>query len=244
MNTLDAPETPDTSARASRSLKAALALGVVGFAAVGYWFTGTPDYAAASVQAQRAAQADASAAAASAPAMPDAAQIDTMIGKLEAHLKTEPGDLQGWTMLGRAQTLLGRMEQASVAYARAVALRSDDARLLADYAEALGMSQGQSLQGEPSKLIARALAIDAMQPKALALAGAAAFDSKDYAAAARLWVRCWAPARPMPSTRRNCVKASPRRANWASCRPRLRRHHQRKHHAALRPLAKWHQRSR
>ena len=187
MNTLDAPETPDTSARASRSLKAALALGVVGLAAVGYWFTGTPDYAAASVQAQRAAQADASAAAASAPAMPDAAQIDTMIGKLEAHLKTEPGDLQGWTMLGRAQTLLGRMEQASVAYARAVALRSDDARLLADYAEALGMSQGQSLQGEPSKLIARALAIDAMQPKALALAGAAAFDSKDYAAAARHW---------------------------------------------------------
>jgi cytochrome c-type biogenesis protein CcmH len=45
------------------------------------------------------------------------------------------------------------------------------------------------LQGEPEKLVLRALEIDPQNLKALALAGTAAFDRKDYAAAARYWQR-------------------------------------------------------
>ncbi len=183
---------------AGRGLKLGIAAAVFGLAGVGYWFTGMPNYEVASARAlaQAQAQADTQARAASAPAMPDAAQIDAMINKLVDRLKEQPGDVQGWTMLGRAQTLLGRAEEASKAYAKAVALKGDDARLLIDYAEALGMTAGNLLAGEPTKLIDRALTIDPAHPKALALAGAAAFDRKDYAAAAHYWEKLLAASAP------------------------------------------------
>jgi cytochrome c-type biogenesis protein CcmH len=65
----------------------------------------------------------------------------------------------------------------------------DDAQLLADYADALAMAQGRRLQGEPEKIVARALAADPNNIKALALAGTAAFDRKNYAEAVRHWER-------------------------------------------------------
>ena len=185
---------------AGRGLKLGIAAVVLGVAGVGYWFTGMPNYEEVSLLAKAdvdaKADAQARAASASAPAMPDAAQIDAMVNKLVERLKEQPGDVQGWTMLGRAQTLLGRANEASVAYARAVALRGDDARLLVDYAEALGITAGNRLAGEPTKLIDRALRIDPAQPKALALAGAAAFDRKDYAAAVRHWEKLLAASAP------------------------------------------------
>ena len=72
---------------------------------------------------------------------------------------------------------------------RAAKLVPGDAQLLADYADALGMAQGRSLKGEPSRIIARALAVDPDHFKALALAGTAAFEIHDYAAAVRYWER-------------------------------------------------------
>ena len=187
---------------AGRGLKLGIAAVVLGVAGVGYWFTGMPNYeevsllAKADVDAKADAQARSASVSTSAPTMPDPAQIDAMINKLIDRLKQQPGDVQGWTMLGRAQTLLGRANEASVAYARAVALRGDDARLLVDYAEALGIAAGNRLGGEPTKLIDRALRIDPAQPKALALAGAAAFDRKDYAAAVRHWEKLLAASAP------------------------------------------------
>jgi cytochrome c-type biogenesis protein CcmH len=47
--------------------------------------------------------------------------------------------------------------------------------------------QTQSLQGEPSKLVARALEIDPKLPKALALSATAALERKDYAGAIDEW---------------------------------------------------------
>jgi cytochrome c-type biogenesis protein CcmH len=49
------------------------------------------------------------------------------------------------------------------------------------------MAQGQSLAGPPTKLIDKALALDPNYPKALALAGSAAMERGDYAAAIRHW---------------------------------------------------------
>jgi cytochrome c-type biogenesis protein CcmH len=51
------------------------------------------------------------------------------------------------------------------------------------------MAQGKRLDGEPEKLIERALAIDPQNLKALALAGSAAFERRDYPAAAAYWER-------------------------------------------------------
>ncbi len=89
----------------------------------------------------------------------------------------------------RARRAMRSSSEAAHAYAKAAARAPRDAQLLADFADALGMAQGQRLAGDPEKLIARALEIDPGNLKALALAGTAAFERKDFKAAAAYWER-------------------------------------------------------
>lgn len=118
-----------------------------------------------------------------------AAQIEAMVEKLAQRLKSEPGDVAGWGMLGRSYAALNRFPEASAAFAQAVKLQSNDAQLLADYADTLAMAQGRKLAGEPRRIVARALAVDPNHFKALALAGSAAFEAKEYPEAIRHWER-------------------------------------------------------
>lgn len=114
-------------------------------------------------------------------------QVEQMIDKLAARLKESPGDGEGWVMLGRSYAVLGRYQESAAAYEQAVTRIPGDAGLLADYADVLAMSQGRRLAGAPEKLVLRALAIDPAHPKALALAGTAAFEQKKYADAVAHW---------------------------------------------------------
>src|SRR5258706_8071237 len=84
---------------------------------------------------------------------------------------------------------MGRFPEAVDAYARAAQRAPRDAQLLADFADALAMARGQRMEGEPARLVERALEIDPKNLKALALAGTAAFERQDYASAATLWAR-------------------------------------------------------
>ena len=117
------------------------------------------------------------------------AQFEAAVVRLAARMKDNPEDAEGWMMLGRSYAVLGRFGEASEAYAKAAARMPRDAQLLADYADALAMAQGRTLQGEPEKIILRALAIDPDNVKALLLAGTAAFNRSDPRAAIRHWER-------------------------------------------------------
>jgi len=123
------------------------------------------------------------------PGAVTAEQIDDMVGRLAARLREDPEDAEGWKMLGRSYAVLGRFGEAVDAYSKAAMRAPRDAQLLADFADALAMARGQSLQGEPEKLVLRALEIDPQNLKALALAGTAAFERKAFAAAAGYWQR-------------------------------------------------------
>jgi cytochrome c-type biogenesis protein CcmH len=114
-------------------------------------------------------------------------QIDAMVGKLAARLKENPKDVAGWAMLARSYSVLGKVDEAVDAYAKAVKLSKDDAGLLVDYADALAVKNNRNLAGEPVKLVERALKLDARNVKALALSGTAAFDRKDYRMAVKQW---------------------------------------------------------
>lgn len=92
-------------------------------------------------------------------------------------------------MLSRSYLVLGRLQEAAQASERVVKLKPNDAQALADHADVLAMRAGRVLDGEPMKLIERALKLDPDNLKALALAGAAAFDRGDGNEAARLWDR-------------------------------------------------------
>ncbi len=178
---VDAP--PATASRDPISSKSLL-VGLGGFVCVvavaGYAWLGTPQ------ALDTAAVASAAAPAGTAPPI-TAEQVQTMIESLAARLKDNPDDAAGWAMLGRSYAAIGRHDQAEPALKRALALHGDDAVLLTDYADALAMVNGRNLEGEPSRLIERALKIDPSNIKALALAGTHAFVRKDYAAALRHW---------------------------------------------------------
>lgn len=92
-------------------------------------------------------------------------------------------------LLGRSLGVLGKYDRSAEAYARAAKLSPKDAGLLADYADALGMARGRKLEGEPFAIIKRALEIDPVHVKSLALAGTAEFERRDFAAAIGYWER-------------------------------------------------------
>jgi cytochrome c-type biogenesis protein CcmH len=114
-------------------------------------------------------------------------QIRESAAALAERLQRQPDDGEGWATLARSYNVLGRFNEAADAYAKAVSRLPADAQLLADYADALAMSQGQKLDGKPLEIIGQALKADPTNLKALALAGTAAFERKDYPAAVGYW---------------------------------------------------------
>jgi cytochrome c-type biogenesis protein CcmH len=117
-----------------------------------------------------------------------AQQVEAMAASLAAKLEKDPGNVDGWVMLARTYYATNRHAEAARAFDRAVALVPDNADLLADYADSVGAAEG-GLRGKSLELIERALKADPTHWKALALAGTAAFDRKDYRQAIDYWER-------------------------------------------------------
>ncbi len=113
--------------------------------------------------------------------------LSNMTERLAERLKNEPDNANGWSTLARTYYSMGRFADAAAAFEKLVELVPDDASLLADYADALAMTQGRKIAGKPRELIDRALKIDPLQWKALAMAGTDAFDRSDYKSAVELW---------------------------------------------------------
>lgn len=121
------------------------------------------------------------------PALAQMQQVERMLPKLEQHLAEQPTDATGWKMLGKAYMALERYPDAVRALDKAAALTPDDAQLLADYADALAMAQGQTLKGKPTQLLGAALKVDPNNAKALYLSGFAAVEAGDTKQAALHW---------------------------------------------------------
>jgi cytochrome c-type biogenesis protein CcmH len=117
----------------------------------------------------------------------DGEQVVALVESLARKVRERPDDAQGWGLLARSMAALGRFKESAEAYERLAKLVPRDAHVLADYADALGMAQGRTLAGRPYELVKEALALDPKHRKALALAGTAALDANDFAAAARYW---------------------------------------------------------
>jgi cytochrome c-type biogenesis protein CcmH len=188
---------PEPTPAVSRQLLWGMLAFIVAVGAGGYAWVGNPGAlqtgpGSAGMQAGASGQAASSDAADSPASTPHAMgtdQISAMVSSLADKLKTDPNNAEGWAMLARSHAVLGQFDKAVPAYKKALSLRANDAQLLADYADALAVTQGRKLEGEPAKLIAQALAIDPANFKALSLSGTIAFDKQDFKAAAALWER-------------------------------------------------------
>ncbi|GIL05900.1 MAG: hypothetical protein AMXMBFR72_28060 [Betaproteobacteria bacterium] len=140
-------------------------------------------------------------------ARPDSPAVDgpaaprgaATLAELEAHLARTPRDARAWVMLARLRMQADLFAPAADAYARAVAVSpkvAADPGVWCEYADALGMAQGGSLAGRPRELIDHALALDAAHPRALEMAGSAAYEARDFRAAAGYWRRLLAQLAP------------------------------------------------
>ena len=113
--------------------------------------------------------------------------IEANVAALAKRLEQNPNDADGWTMLARSYINLEKYREASDAYAKASALKTQDADVLVEYAFALAMANGRQLQGQPTELVRKAVQIAPENPRALELAGSAEFEAKNYKQAIAHW---------------------------------------------------------
>lgn len=178
---VDTPVTPITGGRRLTAGVIALAIAVPVVAISLYLVLGTP--AGLDPQNQKA---EPQIATEGQPHAVTQEQIEAMVARLAEKMAARPDDAEGWLMLARSYTALHRYDEAGSAYAKVIKMLPEDAHLLADYADVLAMSK-KTLQGEPEKVIHKALKVDPNNIKALSLAGSAAFERKDYRTAIKWW---------------------------------------------------------
>lgn len=112
--------------------------------------------------------------------------LEELVTALHARLQEQPDDPQGWMMLGRSYSVMGRHADAAQAYARANALTAEgNPDLLVAQAEALGLANGQQLDAAALSLIDKALALEPGHLRGLWYALLAAAQRGDDAAQTR-----------------------------------------------------------
>lgn len=132
--------------------------------------------------------------------------IEANVAALAKRLEQNPGDADGWAMLGRSYVSLEKYDDASKAYAKAAELKKDDADILTEYAFALAMTNGRKLEGRPAELIKQALSIAPENPKVLQLAGTAEFEAKNYQQAIVYWQKLLAMSSGNPDLEQSISK--------------------------------------
>ena len=109
---------------------------------------------------------------------------EAIVAKLEAKLKENPNDVQGWLMLGRSYSTLGRTGRSFDAYNQAYELtQGENVDAITGVGEALVMIDETTLSGRAGQLFEQALAKDPGNAKALWYGGIAALRAGQTAVA-------------------------------------------------------------
>lgn len=115
-------------------------------------------------------------------------EMEQAIAGLEAKMKANPDDIEGWLLLGRAYKAQQRFVAARDALKSALDHAKDNPDVMVEYAEALALSsESHQLEGEPRKLLAQALAIDPASQRGLWLLGIAEYQAGNWQAAIDNW---------------------------------------------------------
>jgi cytochrome c-type biogenesis protein CcmH len=163
---------PLSAAPRPRNRKLALiwALALSGMSGGLYWQIGDPDAVRPGATANH-----------------PAGSLDEFSQMLQRRVQREPDNIAAWQFLGQAYLVQGQPEAAATALERAHNLAPQDADIKADWADAIGQSQGRRLDGRPIALLREALTLEPKHPKALALAGAYAVSQQDIPGALNSW---------------------------------------------------------
>jgi len=124
------------------------------------------------------------------------AEMQGLLGELEARLTADPNRLEGWLLLARARLKVGDHQKAAEAFARARALAPDNAAVAAEFAEALIHAAGGTVPDAARDALLAAHAKDPRDAKALFYLGHEAASREDHAAAVQYWTDLAAVAPP------------------------------------------------
>lgn len=155
------PQQPQLSATSGSGRKLLIGAGVLVAAAVGIL----------ALRGEDSADGGTATVGVPAGAKQDLADVDTMIAKLSARLEKEPGDGEGFRMLGWSYLMTGRPQQAIAPYRRALQLLPEQASVQSGYAEALVGVAGGKVTPEAKAGFDKALQLDPKEPRARYFAG-------------------------------------------------------------------------
>lgn len=151
------------------AVAASMAIG----SAILYGMVGSPGVGAVSQPSMMAAPAggmqvaDASAAGSQISVAP----VDEMISSLETRLANEPGDVEGWRMLGWSKFRTDDFAGAAAAYGRAVAIAPNDAETQSAYGESLSRAAGGLVTDDAAAALQAAYKADPKDARARFLLG-------------------------------------------------------------------------
>lgn len=115
--------------------------------------------------------------------------MDQMIQKVRDHLKENPDDARGWFILGRALMSMQQYADALAAYQRSYDLAPEEPTVALALADALAMTRGGKMEGEPEQLVQKVLQATPNEPTALWLGGLADDQAGRYRDAYDKWSR-------------------------------------------------------
>ena len=185
-----AEETPVTMVRYGRAAIVAvpllLALGAIGL----YLRLGSPELASDYLTARRS------------PPSEQQTAIESMVGKVEAHLQKNPRDGRGWEVLAPVYLQLGRYSDSVRAWRSVLLLLGETAERQANLGEALMAEANGVVTEEANNAFVRALTLDKTTVSARYYLGVAAEQDGKREEAAKIW--------------RDLIAESPEGAPWIS----------------------------
>jgi cytochrome c-type biogenesis protein CcmH len=110
-----------------------------------------------------------------------------LVAKLEAQLKANPDDLQGWLLLARSYDALGRMDDAVKAWREAIQRAPHPAELASRFGEALVDAAGGTVTPEAQARFQAGLAADPLDARARYYLGLAKAQAGESRAALQDW---------------------------------------------------------
>ncbi|NOT88703.1 MAG: tetratricopeptide repeat protein [Lysobacter sp.] len=174
------PQTTRTVKIVMVSIAILLPLGVFGL----YRAVGTPDALSQAGSAASTAAMPAAAAGGAKTSM----DMDAAIGSLRAKLEKNPGDADGWLLLGRAYQSVGRNDEGGKAFQKAYELAPDRPAIEIAYAESLALtSTTRRIEGKPLQMIHHAMKADPENQDGLWLIGMSDYQNGRYAEAIVSW---------------------------------------------------------
>ncbi|WP_310498882.1 c-type cytochrome biogenesis protein CcmI [Sandarakinorhabdus sp.] len=167
-----------------------VAIGLAGLVAVAagalYANMGQPDLPAAAGDVAAEA-APVPAPATGAPSPPDG-EVGQLVSGLEARMKADPSDPEGWRMLGWSYFQTGRYGDAATAYGRAIAIKADGPGYQSAYGEALVQAAGGQVTPAAAQAFQKAFDQDGADARARYFLAVRKAEVGDRAGAINDWL--------------------------------------------------------